>query len=221
MAIGAGARVPSAGPSSCNPSSSFVASINNVLTHKEPLPRRPFRVVVAGVSGTGKTTLASRIALVIGAPHIEIDALYHGPEWVPRESFLDDVRSMVAQDSWTTEWQYRAARPLMTERADIVVWLDLPFWTTTLPRLVRRTLRRRLKREVLWNGNTEPPLRTFFTDPDNIVRWAISTRFKYRAKIPALETAAPHVTVVRLRSQQQVERWLAGPLRRALDGNTR
>ncbi|MFE4543390.1 AAA family ATPase [Arthrobacter sp. NPDC056727] len=190
-----------------------------MLTYKEPLPRRPFRVVVAGVSGTGKTTLAGRIAVIIGAPHIEIDALYHGPNWVPRESFLDDVRSMVAQDSWTTEWQYRAARPLVTERADLVVWLDLPFWTTTLPRLVRRTLRRRLRREILWNGNTEPPLRTFFTDPDNIVRWAISTHFKYRAKILALETAAPHVTVVRLRSQREVERWLAGPLRCALDGN--
>ena len=104
---------------------------------------------------------------------------------------------------------------------DTVVWLDLPFWTTALPRLVHRTLRRRLKGEVLWNGNTEPPLRMFFTDPDHIVRWAIATGFKYWAKIRALETTAPHITVVRLRSQQQVERWLAGPLPCALDGNTR
>jgi adenylate kinase family enzyme len=198
-----------------------VASISNVLTHDEPLPRRPFRVAVAGMAGTGKTTLAGRIAVVIGAPHVEIDALYHGPNWVPRESFLDDVRSMVARESWTTEWQYTAARPLMTERADIVVWLDLPFWTTTLPRLARRTLRRRLRHEVLWNGNIEPPLRTFFTDPDHIVRWAISTRFKYRAKVLALETTSPQVAVVRLRSQRQVERWLAGPLRCALGDNAR
>ena len=198
-----------------------MASISNVLTHDEPLPRRPFRVAVAGVAGSGKTTLASRIADVIGVAHVEVDALYHGPNWVPRESFLDDVRSMVARDSWATEWQYAAARPLMTERADLVVWLDLPFWTTTLPRLVRRTLRRRLKREVLWNGNVEPPLHTFFTDPDHIVRWAIFTRFKYRAKVSALEATSPRVAVVRLRSQQQVEQWLAGPLRRAVDENGR
>lgn len=191
-----------------------------MLSYNVALPCRPRRVAVAGVAGTGKTTLAGRIAEVIGAPHIEIDALYHGQDWVPRESFLDDVRSLVAQERWTTEWQYSAARPLLAERADIVVWLDLPFWTTTLPRVVGRTLRRRLRREVLWNGNMEPPLHTFFTDPEHIVRWAISTRFTYRTQVPALEAASPPVTVVRLRSKKEVERWLEGPLLRATRDNT-
>ncbi|WP_197061869.1 adenylate kinase family protein [Sinomonas humi] len=191
-----------------------------MLSHNDPLPLRPRRVAVAGVAGTGKTTLAGRIAAVIGAPHTEIDALYHGQDWVPRESFLDDVRSLAAQETWTTEWQYNVARPLVAERADLVVWLDLPFWTTTLPRVVRRTLRRRLRQEVLWNGNMEPPLHTFFTDPEHIVRWAISTRFQYRAQVPALERASPPVTVVRLRSKKEVERWLEGPLQRATRDNT-
>ena len=30
----------------------------------------------------------------------------------------------------------------------------------------------RLGRQVLWNGNIEPPLWTVFTDPEHIVRWA-------------------------------------------------
>lgn len=109
-----------------------------MLSHDEPLPDRPRRVAVAGVAGVGKTTLARRIADVIGAPHIEIDVLYHGPNWEPRGSFLDDVRALVARDEWTTEWQYAYARPLVAGRADLVVWLDLPFWTTTLPRVARR-----------------------------------------------------------------------------------
>ncbi|KHL02484.1 ATPase AAA [Sinomonas humi] len=176
-------------------------------------------MAVAGVAGTGKTTLARRIAEVIDAPHIEIDALYHGQDWVPRESFFDDVRSLVAQERWTTEWQYSAARPLVAERADIVVWLDLPFWTTTLPRVVRRTLWRWLRREVLWNGKVESPLHTFFTDPEHIVRWAISTRFTYRTQVPALETASLPVMVVRLRSKKEVERWLEGPLLRSTRDN--
>lgn len=56
-----------------------------------------------------------------------------------------------------------------------MVWLDLPY-RVTLTRVVRRTVRRRLRREVLWNGNQEGPLRHVLTDPGHVVRWSISTR---------------------------------------------
>ena len=185
-----------------------------VLRFDDPLPHRPRRVVVAGVSGTGKTTLAAQIGRVVDAPHIEIDALFHGPGWVPREEFLDDVRAFVATERWTTEWQYTTARPILAERADLLVWLDLPFATVTLPRVVRRTVRRRARRELLWHGNVEPPLRTIFTDREHIVRWAILTRNKYRAQVPELERMRPALPIVRLRTQREVDAWLAGPLRR-------
>lgn len=95
-------------------------------SHSDPLPHPPKRVLVAGVSGVGKATLAGRIAAVTGGSHTEIDALFHGPAWTPRPEFLADVRSLVLADSWTTEWQYDAARPLLAESADMLVWLDLP-----------------------------------------------------------------------------------------------
>jgi len=192
--------------------------MQSVLRYDDPLPRRPRRIVIAGVSGTGKTTLAQRIAPIAGTPHTEIDGLYHGRDWVPRAQFLDDVRALVARDAWTTEWQYAAARPILAENADLLVWLDLPFLTTTLPRVIRRTLRRRLRREELWNGNVEPPLRSFFSDPEHIVRWAIRTRNKYRDRMPHLEARWPHLAVVRLRSTREVDAWLAGPLAAALRG---
>jgi len=186
-----------------------------VLSADDPLPLRPRRVLVAGVSGSGKTTFAARIARVTGGAHIEIDGLFHGPDWTPRPTFLDDVRAFTAGETWTTEWQYSTARPLLAERADLLVWLDFRFATVTLPRVTRRTLRRRLRSEALWNGNVEPPLRTFFTDPEHIVRWAIRTRGTYRVRIPQLDADSPHLTIVRLRSPRESERWLRGPLARA------
>ncbi|MBH0110912.1 hypothetical protein I6E81_12115 [Salinibacterium sp. NG22] len=54
------------------------------------------------------------------------------------------------------------------------------------------------------------PLRTFFTDREHVVKWAISTRKKYHTEIPALVRKHPKLVIVRLRSQRQVERWLAG-----------
>ncbi|MGD8214426.1 AAA family ATPase [Aestuariimicrobium sp. Y1814] len=177
-----------------------------------PLGFRPRRVIVAGVSGAGKTTLAGRIADALGSRHVEIDGLFHGAGWVPRPEFEADVEAFVAEDEWVTEWQYRSVRELLVSRADVMVWLDLPYWTSTLPRLVARTLRRRLRREVLWNGNVEPALWTVFTDPEHILRWSFSTRHKYRERVPQLARDEPGLVVVRLRSRAEVERWLAGPL---------
>lgn len=50
-----------------------------MLCADDPLPGRSGRVLVAGTSGAGKTTLARRTAAVLDIPHIELDALYHGP----------------------------------------------------------------------------------------------------------------------------------------------
>jgi len=186
-----------------------------VLPFDAPLPRRPRRVLVAGVSGSGKTTVARQVAAVLDAPHTELDSLFHGPGWVPRAEFGDEVRALVARETWTTEWQYAAARALLLERADLLVWLDLPFGTVTLPRLVRRTLRRRLRREVLWNGNVEPPLHTVLTDPEHVVRWAVANRAGNRARVTAAARQLPDLPVVRLRSPHEVSAWLSGPLAEA------
>ncbi|NII40451.1 adenylate kinase family enzyme [Curtobacterium flaccumfaciens] len=63
-------------------------------------------------------------------------------------------------------------RQLLAERADTLVWLDLPK-PVAFVRLLRRTVRRRLQRTALWNGDVEPPLWTFCTREDHILRWGI------------------------------------------------
>lgn len=164
---------------------------------------------MAGVSGSGKTTLAGRIGEVLGVPHTELDSLHHGPNWTPRPEFLGDVMELASRDAWVTEWQYAEARPILTARADLLVWLDLPF-RVTLSRLTRRTVRRRLRREVLWNGNVEPPLWTVVTDRDHVVRWAIRGRNKLGTRVPATDAKHPHLAVVRLTSRGGVDRWVRG-----------
>lgn len=179
-----------------------------MLSATDPLPFRPARVLVAGASGSGKTTLAARIAGVLGVPHTEIDGLYHGPDWTPRESFVADVSRFTAADEWVTEWQYSSVRDLLASRADLMVWLDLPR-RTVMRQVIRRTLRRRLRREKLWNGNVEPPLWTFVTDPEHIVRWAWKSHSWTADRIAELR---PDLPVVRLTSCAAVEQWVNDPL---------
>ncbi len=179
-----------------------------LLSADAPLTVAPRRVLVAGTSGAGKTTLARALSERWSIPHTEIDGLFHGADWEPRPSFVADVTALVAQDAWVIEWQYTAVRPLLAERAELLVWLDLPHHLV-LWRVVRRTVRRRLRRTPLWNGNTEGPLRTFFTDPDHIVRWAWRTRHETGQRVAALLATQPALVVVRLRSRGEVARWLA------------
>lgn len=182
-----------------------------LLGPADPLPHRPRRVLVAGASGAGKTTLAGRIGAALRLPHVEIDALFHGPGWVPRATFTADVARFAARPEWVTEWQYGPVRPLLAGRADLVVWLDLPR-PVVLRSVVGRTLRRRLLRRRLWNGNVEPPLRTFWTDPEHIVRWAWRTHAPSAERVALLADQQPQLPVVRLRSRRAVDAWVAGPL---------
>ncbi|WP_148571066.1 AAA family ATPase [Nocardioides caldifontis] len=177
-----------------------------------PLPHRPRRVLVAGVSGSGKTTLAATVGRALGIPHVEIDALFHGPGWVPRPSFVEEVHAFAARPEWVTEWQYDAVRPHLLARADTLVWLDLSR-PRVMRQVVRRTVVRRLRRQRLWNGNVEPPLRTVLTDPEHIVRWAWTHHALVEPRVLAALRERPDLVVVRLRDRREVRDWVEGPLR--------
>lgn len=187
----------------------------DVLTVKDPLPRLPRRVLVAGTSGAGKTTTALRLASLLGVEHIEIDALFHGPAWTRRTSFQADVAAFSSGPTWVTEWQYSAVQALLAERADTLIWLHFRR-STVMWRVTGRTLRRRLRSELLWNDNVEPPLRTIFTDRDHIIRCAWRTHTSRAIQVRQALREHPGLQIVELRSQHEVERWIAGPLKAAL-----
>ena len=169
--------------------------------------RLPQRIAVAGVSGSGKSTLARHLSTLLQYPYVELDSLYHGADWRPRTGFESDVAAVLEAPRWVTEWQYTAVRDRITARADLLVWLDLPT-PLVMVRVIRRTLVRSVRREVLWNGNLEPPLRTFWTDRNHIVRWAFRARNSIRALIPLTRAAHPDLTIVRLSSRREVDRWV-------------
>ena len=169
---------------------------------------------MAGPSGAGKTTLAGRIADHLGVEHVEIDALFHGPGWEPRPTFEAEVEELSGRPAWVTEWQYPAARPLLLARADLMVWLDLPR-PTVMRQVAARTVRRRLGRTVLWNGNVEPPLHTFFLDSEHVVRWAWSRYPEAAARVEEARRVRPELPLVRLANRRSVAAWIDGPLRSA------
>lgn len=167
------------------------------------------RVLVAGSTGAGKTTTARALADRLGLPHTEMDALWHGPGWVPRAQFRDDVAAMLASGRWVTEYQYRPVKADLLAAAQAVVWLDHPFPLVAW-RLLRRSLTRALSRHPLYNGNVEQ-VRTWLR-ASHPLRVVLSREFGRERRRTAAELAAARdrgVVVVRLRGGRQARRWLA------------
>lgn len=184
-----------------------------MLSAWDPLPLAPERVLVCGVTGAGKSTLAARLGTLWDLPYTDFDGLFHGRGWTERPAFERDARALAAGDRWVTEWGYwnRGMGPVLGERAQLLVWLDLPR-RIALPRLIRRTVCRSIRGEELWNGNVEPPLRTFFTAPeDSIIRWEMKTHDSWRIRMADVEQVYPHLYVVRLGRPREVRAWLRGP----------
>lgn len=173
-----------------------------------PLPQRgPRRILVAGSSGSGKTTLARRIGVALDIPHVELDALFHGPGWTRLPDFEKQVRRLVAQPAWVTEWHYSQARPLLARSADLLVWLDLPR-AVVMRQVVARTVSRRLRRTQLWNGNVEGPLWRAVVRRDGIIRWAWRTYHPTRERVQALAAQRPDLPIVRLTSHARAAAWV-------------
>ena len=155
------------------------------------------RIAITGASGNGKTTLARRLAETCGLRHVEIDALHHGPNW--ESCGLDVLRERVlaatADDDWVTDSTYhRMLGSLVVDRADTIVWLDLPAGLV-LSRLIRRSYVRRRDRVELWNGNVEPGLRE---QVRHLIWPALKTIFENRRAYPGLG-------YVRLRSDSDID----------------
>lgn len=162
--------------------------------------------IVASASSSGKTTLGRELARRLDAPFHELDALNHGPNWTEASSaeLRARVEPLLADERWVVDGSYSSKLgTLVFEHADIVVWLDLPphVW---LPRLLRRTVRRIVRREELWSGNRET-FRRAFLSRESLLLFAIRNYPRVRRRNEA--RLAPFPTV-RLRSRREVERWL-------------
>src|SRR5438067_7782935 len=111
------------------------------------------RILVQGVSGSGKSTTGRELARRLGVPYVELDALHHGPNWT--EATAEQLRERIeaalaaAPAGWVIDGGYgRKIGDLVLARADTLVWIDLPL-RLCLARLWRRTWGRILRNEEL------------------------------------------------------------------------
>jgi adenylate kinase family enzyme len=173
------------------------------------------RVSVVGNTGSGKSTLARALADRLGVPHVELDAIRHQPDWeeMPDHRFLEEVERATRGPGWVVDGNYSEVtiRGPVWDRADTVVWIDLPR-RTVMRQLAARTLSRVITRRELWNGNREPFSNLWSLDPErSVLAWSWTRHRAYRERYMA-EIASPewsHLRFVRLTSRPGMRAWLA------------
>ena len=162
------------------------------------------RIAIIGSAGTGKSTLARRLGELTGLDVVHLDALYWHPGWVatPDDEWDAIVTEVVSRKSWITDGNYGRTMEPRLERADTLVFLDLP-------RVV--CLWRVFKRWLRYRGTSRPDLAPGC--PERLswefVQWIWNYSKRSRPRgMERIEGHSADTEVIVLRSQTDIDRFL-------------
>ena len=164
------------------------------------------RVMIIGQPGSGKSTLAARLGEITGLPVFYIDREVHWkPGWIERTPLEKAIlcAEIHAKDEWIFEGGHSSTWPDRLDRADTLVWIDLPL-SLRLWRVVRRT--------IVHHGRSRPEMPENCPERFNreFFEWIWVTRKTGRQIAQKLASLAPSdKNLAHLRSRKEVAFWLA------------
>lgn len=109
------------------------------------------RLLIIGSAGAGKSTFTKQLNSLLNIPVIHLDRYYWQPNWIatPNEEWDELIRKFTAEDEWIMDGNYSRTLDLRLERADAVIFMDMP-------RLL--CVYRVLKRRVQYHGRSRVDL---------------------------------------------------------------
>ncbi len=163
------------------------------------------RILVYGVTGSGKTTLAKAVAAKTGLSLIDVDELTWEPGWVmvPDDEQTRRIEQLTSGDAWVMDTAYGKWLDIPLARAELIVALDYPRWLSFW-RLLRRSLARAVDRKPVCNGNTET-LRQILSR-DSILAWHFKSFARKRRRMR--QWAAEGREVLVMRWPHETQAWL-------------
>lgn len=167
------------------------------------------RILVYGVTGSGKSTAAALLGDRLGLPvHLVDDEIGWLPGWQERDRAeqRELAEAIARQERWVLDSAYSHWKDVVLPRAQIVLALDYPR-RVSLRRLVRRTAHRWVTRQEICNGNVESARQIL--SKDSILLWHVRSFTRKRERIRALEARPDGIPVLRLSDPRQLDRLLA------------
>ena|SRR5579872_894337 len=167
------------------------------------------RIHIIGPPGSGKTTLAQRLATSLRLPFYELDYIaweegYPGIER-PLTARLSDVHAIASLPAWVTEGVFLSWTEELLREADYIIWLDVPMRLT-----LKHTLFRRLRSNFV--GGMSPPtsLLKQFAFLLYLARYYFSRKWPETRWYTARCLEAYKDKLTRCRNMQEIEASLKG-----------
>jgi len=121
------------------------------------------RISIIGHSSSGKSTLARKISGKLKIPHLHIDRFWFeagGAKLKPydkegiekaRAYIKENVENFIKQDSWVSDGWYSKVQPMISEKADQILFLDIPLYRRMFNHLQRIFKTDRHKELTKWD----------------------------------------------------------------------
>lgn len=169
------------------------------------------KVIIVGTTGSGKSTIAKKLANKLTSPYIQLDLLFWEPNWKQPtdEIFFSKIIDSIKTPEWILDGNYGRTHHLTWPHADTVIWIDYPLWLTFYQNF-KRAITRSITREELWpnTGNRESLIRLF--SKDSILIWLYKTfdsnRSRYLSRM--VDPAYSHINFIHLKSRTEVKKFL-------------
>jgi adenylate kinase family enzyme len=159
--------------------------------------------MIMGAPGSGKSTLVRWLGAQTDLPVFHLDHIHHLAGWQPRPlaEKIAMAQAVEAQETWIFEGGLSSTYRNRAQRADTLIWLDLP---------IGLRFGRVNKRLIMGYGKSRPDVAAgcvekFSRETLAFWKWIWDTRHSQKAKIEAIVTEFPHLTVYHLTSRHTVD----------------
>jgi adenylate kinase family enzyme len=158
------------------------------------------RILIVGISGTGKTRLAQRLSDKLHVPTILLDTIFWKENWQEEDPNVVEskIRDAIRQDAWIIEGYIEPLGEERVKSADVVIYLDYPG---------HLALRGGLSRWRRFRGRARPEM-----PAGNIENfgWKFLMTLLRRDERPEIESAikGQENKVIRLKSRHATEAYL-------------
>jgi len=157
------------------------------------------RVLVIGSAGSGKSTLSQKLSELLQLPIVHLDKYYWKPNWVPtpNEEWDQFILEVTNQEQWIMDGNYSRTLDIRMERADTIIFLDMP-------RLL--CIYRIIKRRIRYHGKTRPDLND--ECPEKLdwafFKWVWNYKRRSRTKVmERLESVQAQKEIIIVRTRKQ------------------